>query len=80
MEIDKLTNNNGKLTKEDFDKLSKRELYEIWYNNCKTDKQIAKMYNISRKEVKSTRKKFNMTMFKCAMLKLANKEKYSKMK
>lgn len=63
---------------EDFYKLSRQELYKEWFIEALTDKQIAKRYGITKKEVKARRKELNIGWLNSALLKIAGGEKYRK--
>ena len=53
---------------EDFYKLDKKQFYQVWFIEALTDRQIAKRYNVSLKEVKSKRKEFGLNWWNCAVL------------
>ena len=43
-------------TREDFDKLNRVEMHRLWYIKAYTEKKIAKLYGVTRKEVHEKRK------------------------
>lgn len=63
----------GNYTKEDFNKLTKVEMHRLWFKQAMTEKQIAKLYNVSRKEVHDKRKiEFGLNFINSAILYLTN--------
>lgn len=67
-----------KYTEKKFDKITKLELYNLWFREALTDKQIATLYRTTKDVVKEKRKKYNMTIFKCAILFLIGGEQYKR--
>lgn len=55
-------------TPEDFKNIKKKELYQLWYIESYTDKQVAKMYGVTAEEVKNKRADFDLTMWKASWL------------
>ncbi len=59
-------------TPEDFKKISKQELYKLWFgerlwDTPMTDGQIAKMYGVTKQEVKDKRKEKGITWLSCGL-------------
>ena len=65
-----------KLCKADFDKLTKVQLHQLLYNEALTKRKIAKMYNITRKEVVEKVKKYKLSTLNCSVLYILNKGVY----
>lgn len=60
-------------TKEDFNRLTRVEMHRLWFKQAMTEKQIAKLYNVSRKEVHNKRKiEFGLNFINSAILYLTN--------
>lgn len=63
-------------TREEFYRLNKEQLHNIWFREAKTDRQIAKIYGVTKEEVKQRRIHYGLTYMKSAMLYLLGGEKY----
>lgn len=63
-------------TEKDFNKLSKIELYNLWFRDALTDTQIAKMYGVTKQQVKSKRKQYNIKYINSAVLFLMGGQQY----
>ena len=55
-------------TEEEFLKLKRHELHQIWFHEALTDRQIAKLYNTTKEVVKQRRKELGITVINSAML------------
>lgn len=63
----------GNYTKEDFNKLTKVEMHRLWFKQALTERQIAKLYKVSREEVHKKRKiEFGLNFINSAILYLTN--------
>ena len=62
---------------DDFEKLTKIELYNLWFRKALTDKQIAKLYGVTKQQVKEKRKKYNIKYLNSAVLYLAGGKAYN---
>lgn len=72
-----------KVTKQDFSEITKIELYNLWWGRDwwkkpYSDKQIAKMYGVTTKEVKKKRKELGITWSRCAFLSVYGGKAYKK--
>lgn len=67
-----------KVTKQDFSEITKIELYNLWWKKPYSDKQIAKMYGVTAKEVKKKRKELGITWSRCAFLSVYGGKAYKK--
>lgn len=65
---------------DDFKNIKPLELYDLWFHKALTDRQIAKMYGITKNDVKQKRKEFKYTIWRCAILSVAGGTKYKKVK
>lgn len=63
-------------TEEDFDRITKLELYNLWFRDALTDGQIAKLYGTTKSVVKEKRKKYNIKYINSAILYLAGRPEY----
>lgn len=61
---------------EDFDKLDRVQLHQLWFNQALTDGQVAKMYGIDKQTVREKRKKFGLNWFSAATLWITGGPKY----
>lgn len=60
----------------DFNKLTKLDLYNLWFRDAFTDGQIAKMYGVNKHKVKQLRKQYNLGYFSSAVLLITGPAKY----
>lgn len=63
-------------TPEDFEKITKTEMYKLWFgerllDTPLTDKQIGIMYGVSKEEVKAKRKELGLNWLGCGFMYLA---------
>lgn len=68
-------------TPEDFTKISRAELYKLWFgarlsDSPLTDRQIAKMYGVTKEEVKAKRKKLKIGWLSCGFMYVTSGDKY----
>ena len=61
---------------EDFEKLDKAQLHQLWFNEALTDGQVAKMYGIEKNVVKQKRKEMKLNWFSAATLFLMGGSRY----
>lgn len=66
----------NKFRPEQFGKITKEKLYDLWFRQALTDRTIAKMYGVTVQEVKSKRAEFKLTMGKCIKLAIRGGDKY----
>ena len=67
-------------TPEEFNKITKIELYRLWWLKAMTDGQIAKMYGVSKQDVKNKRKEHNIKWMNSAILSIMGNDKYRRFK
>lgn len=65
-------------TLEDLQKLDLQQFHKLWIQDCLTDRQIAKMYNTTKQEVKKKRKELKLNMFNGVLLSVAGGSRYKK--
>ena len=70
-----------KYTKQDFNKITRIELYNLWWGKDwwkkpYSDRQIAELYGVTKKDVKAKRKELGLTWWKCAFLSVYGGEAY----
>ncbi len=63
-------------TEEEFLKLKRTELHQIWFNEALTDGQIAKLYRTDKKTVKARRKELGLGVISCAFLSITGGPAY----
>ena len=68
-------NINEILTTEDFEKLTQRQFWELWYNQSLSYRKIGKMYGVDPKRVRQKRKELGLTYFASTYMGLSEKEK-----
>lgn len=64
-------------TPEEFKKITKPELHQLWFNERYTDKAVGLMYGVTAKEVKEKRKEFKLTMWTGAWLYVIGGDKFA---
>lgn len=55
-------------TPEDLQKLTLKEFHRLWFIDAMTDRQMAKMFGVTRKDVKKRRKELKLNMLRAGML------------
>lgn len=55
-------------TPEEFEKITKKEFHNLWYNRALTLRQIGIIYGVDRKTVNKKRKELKLTTINCALL------------
>ena len=63
-------------TLKDLNNLDKVQFHQLWFNEALTDRQIAKKFGATVKDVKTKRKELGLNWFNCAFLYVGNKEKF----
>lgn len=63
-------------TPEDFSKISKLDLYDLWFRQALTDKQIATLYGVTPSDVKEKRKEYNIRYLNSAIAFLSGSKAY----
>lgn len=68
-------------TPEDFEKITRVEFYRLWFgaswrDNPMTLGQIAKMYGVDKKTVKTKKKELGLTWLNCGLMFVAGGDKY----
>lgn len=61
---------------EDLQKLDRVEFHKIWFIDALTDRQMAKMFGVTTKEVKAKRKELGLNWFNSAVLYITGGSKY----
>ncbi len=56
-----MANNEQILTEDDFEKLTQRQYFDLWYVQGLNYKKIGKMYNVDPKRVRAKRKELGLT-------------------
>lgn len=65
-----------KFTPAKFNGLKKIDMYDLWFRQGLTDKQIAILYGVPTSEVKEKRRKLGVKFWACAKLALYGTEEY----
>lgn len=60
-----------KYTEKDFNKLTQAEFHNLWFVRAYTEKQIAKMYGVTKEQVHKKRKELKLGWFNSGMLYVA---------
>ena len=63
-------------TLDDLNKIKRVELHDLFFNQCKSDRYIAKMYGTTKKEVKRRRKELGLGWYMCGFRYVMGGEQY----
>jgi hypothetical protein len=63
-------------TPEDFQRLTLQQYHKLWFCYAMSDKQMADMFGVTKKDVKEKRKRLGLTLFKAGMLYVYGGPKY----
>ena len=63
-------------TEKEFNKISKVELHGLWFRDALTDGQIARLYGVTKEQVKQKIKKYNIKYLNSAILYLVGNPEY----
>lgn len=69
----------GKYVPRDFHKLTRLELYDVWFRQSLSDKTVALLYGVTVSDVKKKRKKFGLNFRTCISLAFKGGEQFSLM-
>lgn len=63
-------------TPDDFKNITKVELFDLWYRQALTEKQIATLFGVTAKDVKDKRKQFNIRWLNSGIASLSGPAEY----